>query len=179
MKRLLLATTLLALLPAVVSAQEGREYRGGARAGNHEITLSGTGSNNNDFDAGSFGISASYGSFLTNAFELSLRQGFNWAGASNADDTWNAATHIAADYHFFPQSRFRPFIGVNIGYLYGDAVRDTGIGGPEIGFKYFVNDTTFVLLQSEYQFFFRSSHDVTNNFDDGAFVHTIGLGFVF
>jgi hypothetical protein len=179
MKHLLLATTLIALLPTVAFAQEGREYRAGARAGNHEITLSGTGTNNNDFDSGSFGISGSYGYFMTNAFEVAVRQGFNWAGANNEDDTWNAATRLAADYHFLTAGRFRPFIGVSIGYLYGDGVRDTGFGGPELGFKYFVNDTTFVLVQSEYQFFFRSSNDVGNNFDDGAFQHTIGLGFVF
>ena len=179
MKRLLLATTLLALLPAVAFAQEGREYKGGARAGNHEITLSGTGSNNNDFDTGTFGISGSYGSYLTNAFEASLRQTFSWGGANNADDTWSAGTSIAADYHFFTENRVRPFIGVAVGYLYGDGVRDTGFGGPEVGLKWFVNDTTFVLVQTQYQFFFRSSHDVSDNFDDGAFQHTIGLGFVF
>jgi hypothetical protein len=77
MKRLWIAAAVIALAPTVALAQEGREYRGGARAGNHEITLSGTGSNNNDWDNGSFGISGSYGYFFTNAFELGLRQSIN------------------------------------------------------------------------------------------------------
>lgn len=179
MKRLLFATTLLALLPAIATAQEGREYRGGARAGNHEITLSGTGNNNNDFNAGSLGITGSYGYYFTNAVELSLRQSFSWSGADNSDDNWSGSTRIAADYHFLTNGRFRPFLGVNIGYIYGDSVNNTGTIGPEIGFKYFVNDTTFVLVQSEYQVFFDSGNSVSNAFDDGAFQHTIGLGFVF
>src|SRR5262245_32663984 len=70
MKRLLLATTLLALLPAVASAQDAREYRGGAKAGDSEITLSGTGTSNNDFDSGGFGVTGSYGYYFTPAFEL-------------------------------------------------------------------------------------------------------------
>lgn len=179
MKRLLVATALLTLAPTLAFAQDGREYRGGARAGNHEITLSGTGTNNNDWDTGSFGVTGSYGYFMTNAFELSLRQSFSWAGANNTDDNWSGATRIAADYHFLTDGRFRPFLGVNLGYIYGDNVNNTGTIGPQVGFKYFVNDTTFVLAQTEYQVFFDNGSDVTNAFDDGAFQHTIGLGFVF
>ncbi len=179
MKRLLVATALLALAPTIALAQEGREYRGGARAGNHEITLSGTGSNNNDWDTGNFGISGSYGYYFTNAFEVSLRQSINWSGAEDTDDNWNAATRIAADYHFFTDGRFRPFVGVNVGYIYGDNVNNTITVGPELGLKYFVNDTTFVLVQTEYQVFLDSGDNVSNQFDDGAFQHTIGLGFVF
>ena len=36
-----------------------------------------------------------------------------------------------------------------------------------------------LLLQTEYQYFFDNSDDVADNFDDGAFVHTVGLGFTF
>lgn len=179
MKRLLLAATLLGLLPSVAFAQDGREYRGGAKAGDHEITLSGTGTNNNDFDAGNFGITGSYGYYYTKALEFSLRQSVNWSGADNSDDNWSGATRLAADYHFLTDGRFRPFLGVNIGYIYGDSVNNTGTIGPELGFKYFVNDTTFVLVQTEYQVFFDSGDNVSNAFEDGAFQHTIGLGFVF
>lgn len=178
MKRLALATFVLALVPAVALAQDARQYRGGAKAGDHEITLSGTGSNNNDFDSGNFGVSGSYGYYFTPALEVSLRQSLNWSGAEDSDDSWNAATRVAVDYHFNTTGRFRPFIGANIGYIYGDSVNETGTIGPEVGLKYFVNDTTFFLVQTEYQWFFEDS-DVGDQFDDGAFQHTIGLGFVF
>ncbi len=179
MKRVLLAAAVLALTPMLAQAQDSREFRGGAKAGSQEITLSGTGSNNNDFDTGTFGITGSYGYFVTPALELGVRQSFNWAGANDSDDTWSGSTRLAADYHFFTQSRFRPFVGVNIGYIYGDDVNNTGTIGPELGIKYFVNDTTFILAQSEYQIFFDSSDDISDNFNDGAFQHTIGLGFIF
>lgn len=179
MKKLLLATTLLVFLPGIAFAQDGRDYRAGARAGNNEITLSGTGSNNNDFDNGSFGISGSYGYFMSNAVELGVRQSFSWSGAENSDDNWSGATRLFADYHFFTDGRFRPFIGVNLGYIYGDNVNNTATIGPELGFKYFVNDTTFILVQTEYQVFLDSGDNVSNAFNDGAFQHTIGLGFVF
>lgn len=178
MKRLMLATLVLALAPAIAFAQDARQYRGGAKAGDNEITLSGTGTNNNDFDAGAFGVSGSYGWFLTNALLVSLRQSINWAGAEDADDTWSASTRIAADYHFNTAGRFRPFVGANIGYFYGDNVNNSGLIGPEAGLKYFVNDTTFVLAQVEYQWFFDDG-DVGDAFDDGAFQYTLGLGFVF
>lgn len=179
MKRLVIAALLVALTPAIAFAQDARQYRGGAKAGDSEITLSGTGSNNNDFDTGNFGVSGSYGYYITDAFEVALRQSINWSGADNTDDTWSGSTRIAADYHFNTSSRFRPFIGANIGYIYGDNINNTGTIGPEIGFKYFVNDTTFILVQTEYQWFFDDSDDVTDSFDDGAFQHTVGLGFVF
>jgi hypothetical protein len=178
MKRLLFATSLLALLPAVAFAQDS-QFRGGAKTGSNEITLSGTGSSNNDFDAGSFGVSGSYGYFMTNSFELGARQSINWAGANNADDSWSGSTRIFADYHFLSTQRFRPFVGASIGYTYGDGVSDTGTIGPELGIKYYVNDTTFIIGMAEYQWFFDSGDDVSDNFDNGAFLYTVGLGFVF
>ena len=179
MKRLLLATTLLALLPSVAFAQQDREYRGGGKAGDNEITLSGTGSSNNDFDSGGFGVSGSYGYYFTNAFELGGRQSFTWSGANNSDDSWSGSTRVFADYHFLTDQRFRPFIGVSLGYIYGDDVNNTGTIGPEAGIKYYVNDTTFVIGMAEYQWFFDDSDDVSDNFDNGAFQYTVGLGFVF
>ena len=176
LKRVLLATAVLALVPFIANAQE---FRGGAKQGSQEVTLSGTGSNNNDFDAGNLGITGSYGYYFSPALELSVRQSLNWSGSTSSDDNWNGATRIAVDYHFFNTGKFRPFIGANIGYIYGDNVNDTGTIGPELGFKWYVNDTTFVLVQTEYQVFFDGGDDISNNFDDGAFQHTIGLGFIF
>jgi hypothetical protein len=180
MKKLIMAATLfVAFASTTAFAQDGREYRGGARQGDQEITLSGTGTNNNDFDAGNFGVSGSYGYYVTDAFLVALRQSLNWSGAQDAEDAWAGSTRIAADFHFNTSGRFRPFIGANVGMIYGDNVNNTGIIGPEAGIKYFVNDTTFILLQTEYQWFFDSGDDVTDAFDDGAFQHTVGLGFVF
>ena len=178
MKRFLIATAFLALAPFAAQAQSASDMFG-PREGSQEITLSGTGSNNNDFDAGIFGISGSYGYFFTPAFEGGVRQIVNWSGAENRDDSFNGSTRFFADYHFNPTGKFKPFVGLSLGVTYGDGVSDTGFGGPELSFKYYVNSTTFVLVQTEYQFYFDDGDSAANNFDDGAFAHTIGLGFIF
>jgi hypothetical protein len=178
MKRLLIATAFLALAPFAAQAQSASDIVG-PREGAQEITLSGTGSNKNDFDAGNFGISGSYGYYFSPAFEGGVRQSVNWSGAENSDDSVNGSTRLFADYHFNTTGKFKPFVGVSLGLTYGDGVPDTGFGGPEIGFKYYVNSTTFLLVQTEYQFYFNDGDSASNNFDDGAFAHTIGLGFIF
>ncbi len=68
------------------------------------------------------------------------------------------------------------FVGVSIGYLYGDNVNDTFIAGPEVGLRYFINDTTFVNMLVEYEFLFEDADEVDEQFDDGRYVYTVGLG---
>jgi len=72
-----------------------------------------------------------------------------------------------------------PYLGVNIGYLYGDTVEEQFIAGPEGGVKVFVNDTTFITAGIEYQVLFESASDADDNFDDGRFVYILGIGFKF
>ena len=45
--------------------------------------------------------------------------------------------------------------------------------------KYFVNTTTFIFLDVQYEFFFRSNSNVGNAFKDGQFVYGLGIGFRF
>lgn len=73
--------------------------------------------------------------------------------------------------------RFWPFVGVSLGYVYGDAVEDTWVAGPEAGLRYFVNETTFVVGMVEYEFFFEDSDEAEDAFDDGRFVYTLAMGF--
>jgi hypothetical protein len=151
----------------------------GPQQGSHEFTLSGTGSNDNDFDRGTFGVTGSYGYFMSRNLELSARQSINWTAVNNADDQINASTRGAVDYHFDIAPRWRPYVGANIGAIYGEGVNDTGTIGPEVGLKYYLNPTTFVMFQTEYQWLFEGSDDVDDNFDDGRFVYTLGMGLNF
>jgi hypothetical protein len=175
MKRLLLTTALFALAPAAAMAQDAANY--GFSAGDQQFTLSGTGTNDNDFDSGAFGLSAGYSYFFTDNIEVGLRQDLTWADSGD-DDAWNGTTRIAADYNF-DLDRFQPFVGVAIGYTYGDTTNETGVIGPEAGLKFFANDTTFIYGQTSYQFFFDDSDDLNDNFDDGSWIHTVGIGFTF
>lgn len=70
-------------------------------------------------------------------------------------------------------------MGFNIGYLYGDTVKEQFIAGPDGGVKYFVNHTTSILCGIEYQVLFTEANEVDDNFDDGRFVYVLGIGFTF
>ena len=88
--------------------------------------------------------------------------------------SWNATTRGALDYHF-DLGRFWPFVGGNIGYIYGDDVADTWEAGIEGGLKFFVNSTTFVLGMLEYEWFL--DNDGNDGFSDGQWIYIVGLGF--
>lgn len=176
-----LAVGVLALLPGLAFAQADRPAESrftGPRAGDHEATLSGTGTNDNDFEDGSFGVTGGYGYYWTDNVQLGVRQSVNWVNSGDSNSV-NGSTRFAIDYLFNAGGRLRPFIGANIGAIYGGNVTDTGTIGPEAGLKYFVNNTTFVLAQTEYRYHFDSGDDIADDFDDGSFVHTLGLGFTF
>jgi len=186
MKRLI-AASLIALAPMVSATAQAQDaqsrtqaptmYSYGPNEGDHEFTLSGTGTSDRELDNGSFGITGSYGWYLSRDLALAVRQSVNWASVENGSDRINGSTRGALDYHFNVTDRFRPFIGASIGAIYGDGVKDTGIAGPEVGIKYYLNPTTFLLGQMEYQFLFDDGDD--DSFDNGAFAYLVGLGLNF
>ncbi len=164
----------LTALGLVVSLCATHAQAQGFEEGDWEFILVGSGTSDNDFDATVFSASGSLGYFLTDSFELGARQ---TVGISESDGTdINGGTRIFADLHI-PFDGIVPFIGVNIGYLYGDNIDDTFIAGPEAGLKWFVNSTTFLFGQVEYSFLFDDTDDVDSNFDDGAFFYSLGIGF--
>src|SRR4051812_16490252 len=89
----------------------------GPQKGDWELTLGGGGSNDKNFNVGSFALNGSVGYFFTKGMELSLRQGVSYANFG--DSTWNGSTRLAFDYNF-DLNRFRPFVGVDFGGIYGD-----------------------------------------------------------
>lgn len=149
----------------------------GPQTGSQEITLSGTGASDNEFDNGTFGLAFSYGRYLNPNGELVLRQGVNLSDFGD-DESWNGSTRIGYNHHFGTE-RARPFIGANIGMIYGDAVNNTGIISPEAGIKYYVKPETFLYGQIEYQVFFEEANDVNSNFDDGSWNYSVGLGYLY
>ena len=148
----------------------------GPERGDWELLLGGTGSNDKDFDNGSIGFSGSIGYFLTDNLELSLRQNLNWADFG--DSTYIATTRGAIDFHF-EIGHVYPFIGANLGYLYGDDIDDTWEAAPEVGVKWFVKDDTFIYAMGEYQFFLENTKHSDSGFDHGNFVYSLGIGFTF
>lgn len=164
------------LLPSRADAQ-------GFDAGDFELTLGGTAANDNDFSGFTAGANASIGYFFTDQLEIALRQSVNYSdigGGEGQGSQLTGSTRVALDYHF-DLGNWQPFVGANIGYVYGDIANDTFAAAPEAGVKYFVNSTTFLYAMAEYQFFFdkADTDEVEEAFEDGQFLYTFGVGFRF
>lgn len=173
MKRIILIS-IFSLFSLSAVAQDGQWQR---NVGDREVTLAGTGASDKDFDHGNVGLAVSYGQYFTDRWLIGIRQGFNFAD-NPGDNTWNGSTRLSADYHF-GEGQLKAFLGGRIGAVYGDDVNDTGIAGPAFGLKYYVKPETFLYAEAEYQFFFEDSDEIDDNFDDGSFVHSFGVGFNF
>jgi hypothetical protein len=152
----------LAFLPTVALAQ--------FQEGDWELTLAGSGVSDEDLDNTQLSAAGSLGYFLTDQFEVSIRQGITFLDIEDGGSDFAGRTAGAVDYHF-DLDRWQPFVGVNVGYNYGDGVDDNFFGGPEGGVKYFVNNTTFIFGQVSYQFIFESSDE------DDFWVYLLGIGF--
>ena len=157
--------------------RSSRDVLTGPYQGAWEFLLGGSGSSDQDFDANNISVDVTLGYYLTDTVEVGVRQNVSVAG--NEDDTsWNGATTGFIDY-VFDFDAFRPFVGVSLGYLYGDDTNDTFIGGPEAGVKYYIKDDAFVFGRVNYDFLFDSGDEIDDNFEDGRFVYSIGLGINF
>lgn len=147
-------------------------------AGDRELTLGGSGSSDESLDGTMFSVEAGLGFFLTDNLEAMIRQGGSYTDVSGGSDNWDGSTRGGLVYNFDMGSWY-PYLGANIGYLYGDTVKEQFIAGPEAGMKFFVNDTTFIVGGLEYQVLFEEADEAEDNFDDGRFVYILGIGFTF
>lgn len=165
----IVASLLCLALPAATFAQ-------GFTQGDKVLSLGGSGASDDEFVDNDFTFEGSLSYFFTDNLEAAIRQGLAFNDVTGSDDEWAAATRVALDYNF-DMGRWWPFVGASLGYVYGDAVEDTFVAGPEAGLRYFVNETTFILGLVEYEFFFEDSDEVDDAFDDGRFVYTLAMGF--
>jgi hypothetical protein len=150
------------LVPATARAQ--------FKQGDFELTLTGSGASDKDFDSTALAGNGSIGYFFTDQLEIGFRQ--TVAFSDDGDSNITADSRVALDFNF-DLGKFVPFVGGTIGYKYGDGVNDAWIAGPEGGLKYFVNATTFIYGAVAYDF------DLNNGLDDGAWFYALGIGFRF
>ena len=143
-----------------------------------EFVLFGSGASDKDVSHGSAAVSGSLGYFLGDHLELAFRQDVIFSDTPAAGSNTHASSRLAADF-VFGAGTFQPFLGGNIGYVYGDAVRDTWEAAPEGGIKLFLRSHTFLQLMAEYQFFFQNDDEVNAAFDNGSWVYSLGLGMTF
>lgn len=173
-KAIVLIGMILMVIPALAVAQD----QWGFSQGDWAVGLQGSGSSDNDVDNTTLSIEASVGYFLSNSLEAGIRQGIGYADIQDGSDIWNGSTRGYLDYNF-DLNRWRPFLGVNLGYLYGDNVNETWIAGPEGGLKYFLAPEAFLLALVEYNFTFDDADQADDAFDDGRFVYSLGFGIRF
>ncbi|HET6248805.1 MAG TPA: outer membrane beta-barrel protein [Tepidisphaeraceae bacterium] len=168
-KALVLAA--LCLIPAVAHAQAAR--------GPFEIELGGDGTNGPNFNGFTAAADASIGYFFTDNLELDLRQTAAYSDVAGVG--WDASTDLAIDFNvpLGDQAQWMPYIGANIGYVYGNSVRNTWEAAPEAGVKYFVNSSTFIYVSAEYQFFFNQNSTAGSALRNGQFIYGLGVGFRF
>lgn len=150
-------------------------------AGTREFTLGGSGAANSDLNDSFGGANFSFGQYVSESSSWALRQSINYSNPSTpgSSQAWNGSTRLAFDFHLPSQSAFRPFIGANVGGVYGDAVRDTWAAGLEVGGKLYVQSRTFVYAMVDYGWFFRHARDVDDRFRSGQFNWSVGMGFNF
>jgi outer membrane protein W len=181
--KLLACLAVAALASPLAFAQERYDERNvnvwGPEKGDWEVQLGAGGSNDADFENGGFNVDGTLGYYVTDNLEVALRQSVSY-NDTGGESSWNGTTRAAVDYHFpLLDNRLRPFIGANLGYVYGDTVDDTWAAGPEAGAKFYVKDETFLFGRAEYQFLFDDGDDLEDEFSDGQWIYTVGIGFNF
>lgn len=152
-------------------------FEPGPRQGDFEVFLAGSGGSVNQFDANTLGVEGGFGWYALKWLPIGIRQNANLAFGDDVRDAWQFASRAFVDFQYNDGNWFQPFIGVNLGYLYGRHVDQSGIFAPEAGFKAYVNESTFIQLRAEWDWKFTA--DNNSDFEDGDMLYSIGAGFNF
>lgn len=151
----------------------------GAQAQEYEFTLGANGASSTDMDDSIGGLAASLGYYLSDTLEISIRQTADYVNPDNSGSSYNGSTRVALDQHLAAHGALRPFVGINLGYLYGDSVNETWAAGLEAGAKFYVKPKTFIFAMVDYSWLFDHADDLDDRFDDGALFWNAGIGFNF
>ncbi len=147
-------------------------------AGRYELTLGGSGLSNSDMNNSAGGLSGSFSYYLNDTLSLGIRQSANYFNPSVGRSSWAGTTRLALDHHF-SRGQLRPFLGVNLGGMYGRRTNDTFLAGIEGGLKYYVQPRTFLFALVDYGWAFDKANDIEDNFSSGGYQWSLGIGFNF
>lgn len=168
-KTMALAFSALLAVPLTAAAA-------GPVEGDKSFTIAGSGTNDKDFDNGAYGVTAEVGYFLTGAWQAGMRQSVNGFAGDEVPNSWNGATRGFIAYNFL-DGKYRPYIGANLGGIYGEDVSNTGTAGLEAGLKLYVLEKTYINFGVEYAFLFNDTDDFENKSNNGIYLYSIGVGF--
>ncbi len=153
------------------------------KAGDSDLKLAGSFFHARGADTGILALDVGYGYYVSENLEFGIVQTLGYSFIDDADDEWAASTIPFVNYYFRGLSTndtFQPFIGAFIGASYNED-DTTGTIGPLLGFKSFINDSTYVGVTYRYEWFFDelTVSDINNTRSDGNHVTTLGVGFIF
>lgn len=147
----------------------------GPQAGNWETTLTGTGQSDDEFESSAFGVTGSLGRYLTKNWLVTFKQGLTLDEQNDlsGDSTLVNGRSVLQGAYQFDMAKWQPYVGMNVGYIYGASTDDEAIFGPEVGVKYFVNESTFMFGNIGYEVPF-------DECCNGGFVpYSVGIGFTY
>ena len=147
-------------------------------AGDRIVTLSGSGSSDNDFDSTSAGVNGQIGWMRSDNLELGVRQTVNANAFGDGQEAWSGSTLGYVAWNF-GTGDIVPYVGANLGGIYGENVKDTSAAGLETGLRFYVKEKTFIAAQVQYEFLFDDADDIDTRFNNGAFFYSLGIGFNF
>lgn len=170
-----LVLTFVLLTPLVAKAAQAE--------GDKEFQISG-GFFQNQGDAwtGTASGQVSLGYYTTPQWQVGGQLLGSYSLNDDIEDVWTASTTAFVHRYFWvdkDEGRLQPFLGAFVGLAYSD-VDVTGTAGPTLGVRYFVNDTTFLVTQYRYEFYFSEldAGDETDDFTDGSHTLTVGFGVI-
>jgi len=148
----------------------------GPSEGDYEFQLGAGGSSGQEFGQSQFDADITLGYYLDSNWMVNLRQEASYSDVGQT--VWNGSTRAGVAYHF-DAGEVRPFVGADLGYVYGDSVNDSFIADGSAGLKWYVKPETFIFGRADYQFFFDDANDANEALDDGRWLYTAGIGFNF
>lgn len=153
------------------------------KKGDSDIQLGGGFFHAQGADTGVVSLDVGYGYYATDNWEFGILQSLGYSFIDDADDQWTASTIPFVNYYFRGLSEndtFQPFVGAFVGASYNEDDA-TGTVGPQVGFKSYISDNTYVMLKYRYEWFFDdlTINDIEDTSSDGNHVITLGVGFVF
>jgi hypothetical protein len=104
--------------------------------------------------------------------------GFHSAPLPSSDARPGFITRFALDQEL-SAGAFRPFVGVNVGRLYGEVAPEDWSAGVAAGARYFVQPRTFIRASAEYGWLFSHARGFNDRLTEGSWTWSMGLGVTF
>jgi hypothetical protein len=175
MRRCLIAGIGVVFLAAVLAAPAAEQKAAGFKKGDCALLLIGDGVSDVDMDPTTAAISAEMNHFFADTLAVAVRQGIAYDNATKNRILVKASTRVAADY-YLPVNKAYPFVGLGLGYRYGQNEIERFVAGPEVGVRAFVGQDAFVNASLQYAAFFRDLGGLADGMGAGRFEYGLGLG---